>query len=203
MKKLLIIFSVILFSITISAQKRAFTIADLYKIKGVGSPQISPDGKQIVFSVTEYFLEKGKSNSEIYLMNSDGSDLKRMTNNKSGDFSPVWAYDGKNILFLSTRNNGVQIWSLPVNGGEAKQITDLSTGVNDLATSPLSNQYVISTDVFPNCGANDDCNKEINETMGNGPVQAHYAKSLLYRHWTTWKDGRRSHILFLNDDTSC
>jgi len=62
MKKLLIIFSVILFSITISAQKKSFSISDLYKIKGVSAPQISPDGKQLAFSVTlNIFWRKGKA----------------------------------------------------------------------------------------------------------------------------------------------
>lgn len=202
MRKLLIIFSVILFSITISAQKKSFSISDLYKIKGVSAPQISPDGKQLAFSVTEYFLEKGKSNSEIYLMNSDGTNIRRMTNNKSADFSPLWSKDGKNILFLSTRKNGVQVWSIPINGGESKQVTDLSTGINDYLVFPLKGQYAISTDVFPEYGADDEGNKRINDDMENGPIQAHYAKSLLYRHWTTWKDGKRSHIIFLNDDNS-
>ncbi len=202
MRKLLIIFSIILFGVTLSAQKRAFSISDLYKIKSVSAPQVSPDGKQLTFSVTEYFLKKGKSNSEIYLMNSDGTNIRRMTNNKSADFSPFWSENEKNILFLSTRKNGVQIWAIPVNGGEAKQVTDLSTGINDFLTFPLKGQYAVSTDVFPECGADDDCNKKINDDLEDGPIQAHYAKSLLYRHWTTWKDGRRSHILFLNGDNA-
>jgi len=199
MRKLLVIFFIIFFGISLSAQKRAFTISDLYNIKGVSAPQISPNGKQLVFSVTKYFLKKGKTNSEIYLMNNDGSNLRKMTNNKAADFSPVWAPNGEKILFLSTRKNGIQIWSIPVNGGEAEQVTNISTGINDLVLSPLNGQIAISTDVFPGCGANDDCNKKINDEMENGPIQAHYAKKLLYRHWTTWKDGRRSHIFFLNN----
>ena len=163
MRKLLVFSFIIILGVTLSAQKRAFSISDLYKIKGVSAPQISPNGKQLVFSVTQYFLKKGKSNSEIYLMNSDGTNLKKMTNNKAADFSPIWSPDGGKILFLSTRKNGVQIWSIPVNGGEAKQVTDLSTGINDLVLSPLKGQIAISTDVFPGCGANDDCNKKINE----------------------------------------
>ncbi len=195
MKKYLIFFLALFFILPLQAQKRAFTIADLYKIKSVNDPQISPDGKQIAFVVTEYFLEKGESNSEIYLMNADGSNLRQMTNNPAGDFHPRWSPDGKYLLFVSTRNEGAQAWLLPVNGGEPRQLTHFSTGVDNPEWTPDGKCIVFSSMVFPECGACDDCNKKINDGLKNGPLQAHMADRLLYRHWNFWKDGRRRHIL--------
>ena len=58
---------------TAFAQKRPFEIEDLYKIKGVADPQISPDGKNIAFTVTESNLAEGKSKTEVYLMDADGT----------------------------------------------------------------------------------------------------------------------------------
>ncbi|HFE65437.1 MAG TPA: S9 family peptidase, partial [Caldithrix sp.] len=142
--------------------------------------------------------KEGKRNSEIYLMNSDGSGQRQMTNNPAADFHPRWSPDGKKLLFVSTRENGTQAWVLPVDGGEAKQLTDISTGVSNPEWTPDGKSIIFSSTVFPECGAADSCNKKINESMKNGPLQAHMADHLLYRHWTTWKDGKRSHILRFN-----
>jgi len=183
------------------AQKRAFTIEDLYHLKSVADPQISPNGKEIAFTVTSYNLHKGKSNTEIYLMNADGSDIRQMTNNPAADYAPRWSPDGKAILFISTRKDGSQLWLLPVDGGEPKQLTRLSTGVTNPIWSPDRTKILFETSVFPECGACDSCNKAISESMKNGPVQAHLADHLLYRHWTQYKDGHRNHI-FVFDITS-
>ncbi len=187
--------------VPIFAQKEAFTIADLYKIKGVSDPQVSPDGKQVAFVMTEYFMEKGKSNSEIYLMDIAGKNIRQLTNNPASDTHPRWSPDGQSILFVSTRENGAQAWLLPVCGGEARQLTDISTGVTNPEFTPDGKNLVFSTDVFPECGADDACNKAINDSLENGPLQAHMADHLFYRHWTTWKDGHRSHIMKFNIDS--
>jgi dipeptidyl aminopeptidase/acylaminoacyl peptidase len=83
---------------------------------------------------------------------------------------------------------------MPADGGEARKLTNISTGVSDPLWSPDSKWIAFSTDVYPECGDNDDCNKEIAERWGSGPLQAHIADELLYRHWTAWKDGTRTHI---------
>ena len=176
-------------------QKRAFTIEDLYRLRTIEDPQISPDGRQIAFTVREDNLHKGTSNSDIYVIGIDGSNLRRMTNNPASDNTPRWAPDGSSILFISTRSNGPQAWSLPLNGGEPQQITDFSPGVGEPVWAPDGRAFIFASDVFPECGASDSCNKAISDAMENGPLQAHMADALLYRHWTSWKDGRRSTIL--------
>jgi len=67
--------------------------------------------------------------------------------------------------------------------------------VNDPIWSPDGRAVVFASDVFPECGASDSCNKSISDVRENGPLKVHMADALLYRHWTSWKDGRRSHIL--------
>lgn len=177
------------------AQKRAFTIEDLYRLRTIEDPQISPDGKQIAFVVNEDCLEKGTANSDVYVINTDGTGLRRMTNNPASDNTPRWSPDGTTIAFLSTRTNGQQAWSIPLNGGEPHQVTDFSAGVGEPLWTPDGRSIVFASDVFPECGVSDSCNKSIADAMEHGPLQAHMADSLLYRHWTSWKDGRRSTIL--------
>jgi dipeptidyl aminopeptidase/acylaminoacyl peptidase len=197
------IFVFLMFLATVTpaiGQKRPFTIADLYKIKNVEDPQFSPDGKSIVFTVTEYSLKNGKQNSEIHLMDADGGNLHRMTNNPAADGHPQWSPDGKWILFVSSRNEGQQAWLLPVGGGEPHQATSFSTGVSDPLWTADGKSIVFSSDVFPECGADDACNKQNDESIDKGPIKAHMADHLLYRHWTTWKDGKRTHALIFSTE---
>jgi len=180
------------------AQKRPFTIADLYKIKNVTDPNISPNGKQVVFTVTEYFLEKGKSKTDIYLMNIDGSGLRQLTYNEAADLHPRWSPDGRWILFLSSREDGMQAWRLPIDGGEAEKLTDVSTGVSDPMWLPDGSGFAFSSMVFPECGADDACNEEIISGLQDGPIQARMADALLYRHWNFWKEGKRTHTFLFS-----
>ena len=199
-KTVLLLLSV--FTLTAAfAQKRPFTIEDLYKIKSVSGPQISPDGKNIAFTVTESNLAEGKARTEVYLVEADGNNLRKMTDNSASDYHPRWSPDGKSLLFLSARHEGPQAWLLPLDGGEPSQITHFSTGVGDAEWTSDGKHLVFTSDVFPECGADGDCNKKIDESMSSGPIQAHMADHLLYRHWTSWKDGRRSHVFSYDIDT--
>jgi dipeptidyl aminopeptidase/acylaminoacyl peptidase len=183
------------------AARRALTIADLYDLKNVGDPQCSPDGKRIAFTVTEHDMERGKSNSDIYVMNPDGSELRQLTFNEKADYHPRWSPDGKYLLFVSTRKNGAQAWRLPVGGGEAEQLTDFSMGVSDPRWSPGGGKIVFFTEVFPECGADSECNEKLTDDMDEGPVHAHLADDLLFRHWTFYKDGKKFHTLTYDIDT--
>jgi dipeptidyl aminopeptidase/acylaminoacyl peptidase len=183
------------------AEKRPFTIADFYHIKGVADPQISPDGKKIAFTVTQSFLEEGKTNADIYLMNADGSDIRQLTDNPAADNHPRWSPDGKSLLFLSTRKDGQQAWLLPLEGGEPKQLTNISTEIDNVEWLADGKHFVYTSEVFPEYGANDNDNKKINESMENGPIQAHMADHLMYRHWTEWKDGHRTHTFVYDIET--
>ncbi len=193
MKQSLLLFFLVFLVLPVFSQKQAFTLDDLYKIKSVRDPQFSPDGRQIAFTVTQYFLADGKSNTDIYVMNADGSNQRQMTNNPASDSHPRWSSDGKFLLFVSTRSDGEQAWKLPVNGGEATQLTHLSTGVNQPVWASGDEKIFFYTRVFPECGADDACNKALNDDLENGTMQAHLADHLLYRHWTFWKDGSRLH----------
>jgi dipeptidyl aminopeptidase/acylaminoacyl peptidase len=200
MARLLVILLALTFALPVAAEKRPLSIEDLYKIKNVLDPQYSPDGKQIAFTVTEFSLKEGTSNSDIYVMNADGSNVRRMTNNPKADWHSRWSPDGKWLLFVSTRENGAQAWRMPVGGGEAQQLTDFYMGVSDPVWTPDGKHIVFYTEVFPECGADDACNKELSEDIEEGTVQAHLADDLLYRHWTFWKDGKRFHTLIYDID---
>ncbi|MFZ0389438.1 MAG: S9 family peptidase [Calditrichia bacterium] len=194
MSKFLSFILIFFISLPLMAEKKAFSIEDLYHIKGVSGPQVSPDGKQVVFSVTEYNLAEGTQNSDLYLMNSDGGNVRRLTRNSSTDHRPRWSEDGRKIYFMSGRNKGEQLWEMPLNGGEPRQLTYFPDGISNPEISTGGEKVVFSSRVYPECGADTSCNLKISKAMDEGPLQAHMADSLLYRHWTSWKDGTRRHI---------
>lgn len=178
--------------------KRAFTLADLYALKSVANPQISPDGTRIVFVSTQFNMEEGKADSNLFMIRSDGTGLRQLTYDPAEDSHPRWSPDGQTILFVSMRNEGSQVWLLPADGGEARQLTHISTGVSSPEWSPDGRKILFASDVFPECGADDACNKEIQEAMDKGPLHAHMTDRLLYRHWNFYKDGKRTHTLVLD-----
>ncbi len=194
---------IILFGISFSiiAQKKAFEIEDLYKVKYIGSPAISNDGTKVVFTVTTSNLQKGNSNTEIYLMNADGSNQRQLTNNDAADFNPIWKTDDSGILFSSTRTGSTQLFCLPIDGGEAKQITYFALGISSAKLSLDGKHLLFQAVVFPECGIDIECNNKIDDAMNNGPVQAHLADSLFVRHWTEYNDGKYTHTISYNFET--
>ena len=90
-KNYLLFLVVLIVSFSVSAQKRAFTIEDLYKIKNVSAPVLSNSGEKIAFTVTEYDLPKGKTINNVYVMNTNGSSLISVSNTLVGAYSPFWS----------------------------------------------------------------------------------------------------------------
>ncbi|MBN2029436.1 S9 family peptidase [bacterium] len=183
------------------AQKRAFTLEDLYRIQGIGDPQISPEGDRIAFTVTKYNLREGTQNTNIWMMQADGSDPRQMTRSDQSDGHPRWSPDGTTLMFLSSRNDDSQIWLLPVTGGEPYKLTDISTSISDPIWTADGKSIVFASEVFPEYGAVDSLNKRDLESMEEGPVHAHMADELLYRHWTSWDDGLKIHTLIIDVDS--
>ncbi len=177
------------------AAKRAFTIEDLYRFPHVEDTHLSPDGRTIVIAVSTDDLGKAKRSRHIWLMDADGGNVRQFTFGDATDSSPVFSPDGKWIAFVRSAGGEEQIYLMPLGGGEPRQLTKVSTGVADPIWSPDGKSIAFSSDVYPECGADDACNKKIKDRWTKGPLHAHMADALFYRHWTQWKDGQRTHVL--------
>lgn len=117
--------------------KRNITIDDFFKLKNVGSPQISPDGKWLAYTVRSSDLKKDKSETRIWMIAMAGGEAIPMTAKGSSASSPRWSPDGKYLSFLATRDKGkTQVWTLDRRGGEAQQLTKIKQGVSGYTWSP-------------------------------------------------------------------
>jgi dipeptidyl aminopeptidase/acylaminoacyl peptidase len=197
-KLLYIATTLFLIATPIHAAKRAFSIEDLYRFRHVEGMHLSPDGGIIVLTLATDDLGKAKRSRHIWLMDGDGGNARQFTFGEANDSSPIFSLDGKWIAFVREAGDDSQIYIIPVNGGGARRLTNVSTGVADPLWAPDGKSIAFSSDVYPECGADDACNKKISDRWSKGPLHAHTANALLYRHWTGWKDGRRTHVLLVD-----
>jgi dipeptidyl aminopeptidase/acylaminoacyl peptidase len=182
-------------------EPRPFEITDYYRTAFVGAPAVSPDRSLLAFKVARYELEAGESWSEIWMVGADGSGLRQMTFGRHHDGSPVFSPDGTQLLFTSDRAEASQLFVMPVDGGEARQLTDYPLGVSDPVWSPDGRFIAVTSRVYPECGFDPECNATLEHSVTNGPLTARMTDELLYRHWTTWREGRFAHVLLVEAES--
>src|SRR4029079_9705825 len=110
---------------------RALTPTDLNMMARISDPQVSPDGRYVVYVVRETDLEGNRGRSDLWLLDLESPNAKprRLTQHSANDTHPRWTADGTSIYFLSTRTGSQQIWRLRVTAGEGVQITDYALDV--------------------------------------------------------------------------
>jgi len=192
-----------LLSLTITAQElRQFTVEDLWSLKQVSSPVLSPDGAWIAATVTEYDMEENSGSSDIWLFSTDGSKTLQLTTNEASDSSPTWSPDSKTIAFVSSRgDDGSQVWLISIDGGEAQQLTTIPTGAGGLRWPGDGSYIYFISSVWPDCET-DDCLQERIDEIKERKVTAHVTESTLFRYWNRYlTDGRVPVLYRVNVET--
>jgi dipeptidyl aminopeptidase/acylaminoacyl peptidase len=135
--------------------KRPLGLDDLDRPRSVGSPQVSPDGRWVAYTVGTVDADKDKRDTDLYMVAWDGGQRIRLTATpESSESQPRWSPDGRYLAFLASRGNdeerqkGAQVWLLDRSGGEAQKLTDIKGGVSDYAWSPDSTRLVLVVDDF-------------------------------------------------------
>ncbi len=184
------------FSAVVFAQTHPFSIHDMLAMDRISEPQVSPDGKWVVFTLRKTDLAANRGRTDLWLVGIDGTGLRQLTVNPASDFSPQWARDGKSIWFMSTRSGSVQIWRMPVDGGEPEPKTSLPLDVGGFLLSPDGSRLAVTMEVFPSC-ENVACSKTKLDEMESRKASGKIYDKLFFRHWDTWSDGRRSHVFVM------
>ncbi|HPC83327.1 MAG TPA: S9 family peptidase [Thermoanaerobaculaceae bacterium] len=178
-----------------AAEKRPFAVADLYRLVGVEEPVMAPDGSAVVYTLTRSDLSAMKRSSNLWRIAPDGSGARALTTSDARDFAPAFSADGRTLAFISTRSGEPQVWFLPWDGGEARQVTHWPGGVGSFQLSPDGTRLAFTADIWMSCGGEAECNRGIDAARDASKLKAHLADRLLFRHWNEWRDGRRTHIL--------
>jgi dipeptidyl aminopeptidase/acylaminoacyl peptidase len=185
-------------SASVAAQtgKQPLTIQDLLKVRRVGDSQLSHDGRWVAYQVSVPDVEANRNRTQIYLVAADGGTPKQLTNGAASATSPRFSPDGKWIIYVTDD----QLHAMNVATAQDRQITNISTGASDPVVSPDGRMIAFVSDVYPDC-ADDACNKQRDEQAAANKVKAHVVEGgLLYRHWTTWKGGKRTHVFVVSMD---
>jgi len=193
------LFVAALLSLTAYAQtKRPMTFDDLMAIKRIGDAQISPDGSRVAYVITDVDKNLNRGKRSIWAIStSKGLNLDPMAHplitSDKNDFSPRWSADGKWIAFLSTREGAPQIFVAGADGSNPRKVTGAPEGVSEFIWSPDGKTLAFTTDVYPECGTL-NCVGKRGEAEEKSKVKAVIADRLLYRHWDSFKRGKRSHL---------
>jgi len=124
-------------------QKRTITPEDLFNLKVVNDPQVSPDGGLVIFDVKTIDREKNRYRSHLYLAEVESGEVCQFTYGDVTDVQPRWSPDGKSIAFIRTTEKDTQVWIIPIKGGEARRLTNLPEGsIGAFVWSPLGNKLL-------------------------------------------------------------
>ena len=164
---------------TVTVENGRLTPEILWAFGRIGSVEVSPDQSKIVYSVSYFSVEENKSNSELIVMNTDGTEKRQITQSSFRESSAKWMNDSKNIVFLSNESGSSQLWKINADGSGKKQLTDYKGGINDFAFSPDESKLLFVADV--KYGERTvDKHPDLPKTSGI------IVNDLMYKHWDEW-----------------
>jgi dipeptidyl aminopeptidase/acylaminoacyl peptidase len=183
------------FSASGAAERKPLTPGDIWKLKAVGEPQLSPDGRWIAYALTVTDFEKNSRNADIWLVPSGGGEPRRLTTSEKRDDTPAWSPDGGTLAFISSRDGEPQIYALSLAGGEARRVTDFPGGVEDMIWTPDGKGFVFAARTYLDC-RDLDCVAKKDKEKEESKVGAKVHEHLLYRHWDAYEDGKVQHLFY-------
>ena len=177
--------------------KLPLTHESMWLMKRVGAPSPSPDGKWVVFSVTNPAYDEKEQSSDLWLVSTDGSgEGRQITFTKSGESDVAWSPDSRRIAFSAKRegDDASQIYILDViGGGEAQRFTSISTGARGPMFAPTNDAILFSTTAYPSA-ADDEANKKIAKERKDLKYNVRVYDSYPIRNWDRWLDDRHTHL---------
>ena len=162
----------------LNISNKRMTPEALWAMGRIGGMAVSPDGTKVAYTVSYYSVPQNKSNSEVFVMNADGSDNQQVTHTPKGESNVVWTKDGK-LRFLSSESGSSQIWEMNADGSGRKQLTNYDGDIEGFAFSPDESKVLFVSQV-----------KTVDSTADKYPdlpkATGRIITDLMYKHWDEW-----------------
>lgn len=163
----------------IRIENRRMTPEALWAMGRIGSVAPSPDGKQIAYAVTYYSVPQNKSNSELFVMNADGSANTQITRSALRENQPAWIKGGQKLAYLSTESGSSQVWEMNPDGSGKQQLTCYDGDIEGFSFSPDGKKLLFIAQV-----------KTVQSTKDKYPdldkATGIIVTDLMYKHWDEW-----------------
>lgn len=163
----------------IRIKDKKLTPEALWAMGRIGSSTVSPDGKQIAYTVSYYSVKENKSHTVIYVMNADGTNNLLLTTTADSEMEPAWIKGGSKIAFLSAASGSMQLWEMNPDGSERKQLSAYEGGIDGFKFSPDESKVLFiaqvkygehTSDLYP----------DLDKASGR------VITDLMYKHWDEW-----------------
>lgn len=145
----------------------------------LSDPQISPDGKKVIYGVSYTSIEDNRSCRNLYISNIDGSERHELTHYAKSVSNARWSADGSHIYFLQ----GGQLWSAPISGnklGKKVQLSDVPAGISEFKISPDEAMIIYTSTIHGAVQTPADSDPALDK------AEAYATEDLMYRHWDHW-----------------
>jgi dipeptidyl aminopeptidase/acylaminoacyl peptidase len=179
--------------------KQSVTIADglmtpeaLWAFGRVSGQEVSPDGKTVLYGVSNYSVEQNKGNRELFTIDVNGENGKQITTSAKSEFNAVWRPDGEKIGFLTSESGSVQLWEMNPDGTGRTQISDIEGGITGFKYSPDQSMILYTKEVAME-------NKFEDLYRGLPDASGKLMDDLMYRHWDHWVESY-SHVFYAKYD---
>jgi len=181
--------------------RRPIRFEDMLRMARAGSPRISPDGRQVVFTATRPEREANRNQTHLYRVPLDGGGPEQLTRRGGANTDPTFSPDGQWIAFTSDRADEVnQIWVMPADGGEARQVTRLRLGAKRPVWFPDGKRLLVTSPSYPGLATEELIIKREDERKESGATHR-VIDSLMFRHWDRWTEGKVDHLFVIDVET--
>ena len=181
--------------------REAFDYTAMISANRLGDPQVSPDGRWVVYSLTTTDVAANRRAGALFMVDlQNPAEGRRLAINEGGANTARWGSDGK-LYFLSGRSGTSQVWRADADGANPVQVTNVALDVNAYRLSPDAAKVAVSLAVFPDC-ADIACTVDRSKAVADDPSTGQVYDRMFVRHWDTWNDGTQNHLFVLNTDGS-
>jgi dipeptidyl aminopeptidase/acylaminoacyl peptidase len=182
--------------------KRGIETEDLFRIKRVSAPALSPDGKFVAYVVGTVDKATNHTGTDIWLVPSAGGEAKPLIASPANESNPQWSPDGKVLSYLSVVSGETQISLYDMEKGTSKPLTTHYTGAQQQRFSPDGTMIAFITSVYPEFSDKpffeaQRLTKSRDLMQASNTMKGVVFERLLYRHWDSWTDFKRMHLIVM------